>query len=520
MSSSLWSSGWIVVLDFILTPHAEYSLLQPVIFPFLDILSRFFGYEVTSKAFFLLVIWSAGYLGILFGRSISKNSSLSIQYVWIIESAGLIFLVINPYAYERMMVQPTIYMGTIALGFLIYHLFLSEKKYKNISAGIMGGIALIMMPHASYMLALIVWLFIVFYIRSIRDVSRIILTTSIIFLLNLNWLLAPFFWYGNSTTSISTFWPGNLEAFRTQALAPLDVWWTNILLYGFWGEQFSSHFARVDILSSLWYVAGFCILGIVIYGYFRWYCDGHKKEVTSLALLAFLSLIFGIGIASSLTEWLTKWMIEYIPLWQWYREPQKWIGLVMLVQGIGFILWVTYIIQATQKDKVVLYSVITSILILLITWSPWSLMWYHGQLRTTVYPSEFEEVRSELGAQPWVKVLALPWHSYIGCGWMGRPVVANPIKWLLSPIQVVSSDNIEVTNILYSNSSSPESKAVELFLWNPSHDFSMLKTHYNFTHVLLMKQCANSESFGWLDSLFTCKKQSDSSVHSLYRCWE
>jgi hypothetical protein len=55
-----------------------------------------------------------------------------------------------------MMVQPTIYMGTIALGFLIYHLFLSEKKYKNISAGIMGGIALIMMPHASYMLALMV----------------------------------------------------------------------------------------------------------------------------------------------------------------------------------------------------------------------------------------------------------------------------------------------------------------------------------------------------------------------------
>jgi hypothetical protein len=61
-----------------------------------------------------------------------------------------------------------------------------------------------------------------------------IIVGSIVLLLNLNWLIAPLFGVSNSAGTIATFSSGNLEAFETQALAPLDVWGTNILLYGFW----------------------------------------------------------------------------------------------------------------------------------------------------------------------------------------------------------------------------------------------------------------------------------------------
>jgi hypothetical protein len=54
-------------------------------------------------------------------------------------------LLINPFAYERMMVQPTIYLGTIFLGYMLYFLIFS---YRPILAGLMAGLSLAMMAHA------------------------------------------------------------------------------------------------------------------------------------------------------------------------------------------------------------------------------------------------------------------------------------------------------------------------------------------------------------------------------------
>jgi hypothetical protein len=50
-------------------------------------------------------------------------------------------------------------------------------------------------------------------------------------ILNLNWLVSPFFGVENSASSISSFGLKNFEAFQTQALAPMDVISTNALLY-------------------------------------------------------------------------------------------------------------------------------------------------------------------------------------------------------------------------------------------------------------------------------------------------
>lgn len=72
----------------------------------------------------------------------------------------------------------------------------------------------------------------------------------------------------------------------------------------------------------------------------------------------------------------------------------------------------------------------------------------------------------------------------MGCSWTGRPTISNPVQALLSPLQVVSSDNIEAGNILYSNSEESQSKDIELFL--KDHDSTHLQT-YGFTHILFMK---------------------------------
>lgn len=359
----------------------------------------------------------------------------------------------------------------------------------------------------------------------------------IILLINANWIFASAFsgGHGGSVWQITNFDTANLEAFRTQALAPLDVWLTNLLLYGFWWERYGNHYANVGFLSSLWYMGGFSLILLMGAGvisqmliYRTQRVSDHKEGkntwnnsiLSSLRLVGFLlslgfvALIFAIGIASPLTSWLTEWMITYIPLWQWYREPQKWIGVLMLIEGILFMVGTLWFLKKFFHDRIVLSLGIGSIVLSFLIWSPGALMGYHGQLRTTVYPQEFEALRQALIGESFSgRILVLPWHSYLGCRWTWRPTIANPIGWLMNPLPLVSADNIEVGDILYSNSQTEETKLVEEFLRNKTRDL-LLQTQ--FTHILLMKNCASSDAYWWIESL--CEVQYSGEDVDLYTC--
>jgi len=133
------------------------------------------------------------------------------------------------------------------------------------------------------MIAIIFGLYLIFFVRSWRELGSVALGGIVAMMMNLNWILAPFFGYTNSVSTISSFSLANLEAFRTQALAPLDVWSTNILLYGFWGERYSNHYVNVGFLSSLWYVAGFLFFVLVGFGIYMLYKS--KKKIAYILLL-------------------------------------------------------------------------------------------------------------------------------------------------------------------------------------------------------------------------------------------
>lgn len=486
IGSALWTSWSVILLDYIATPYGEVSIFMSGWFLFPQIFAIIFGTDIGTKLFFALILMASAYLWVLFAREISREFHFKNQQI--LEIFWWFFFLLNPFAYERMIVQPVIYLGIICLGYVMFFLFFKKNWKKYIYAWVFAWIAFNLFLHASYMIAIIFGLYLIFFVRSWRELGSVALGGIVAMMMNLNWILAPFFGYTNSVSTISSFSLANLEAFRTQALAPLDVWSTNILLYGFWGERYSNHYVNVGFLSSLWYVAGFLFFVLVGFGIYMLY-KSKKKIAYILLLIWFLSLIFGIGIASSVTSGLTNWMIENVPLWQGYREPQKWIGLLMIVEGIGFLIWLGYILDRWGKDWVMRVSAIIVTTFLFLIWSPGPLLGYHGQLRTTVYPESFEVFRSEMIPSFSGRILALPWHSYIWCKWISRSVVANPITGLLAPLPVVSSDNIEVGSILYSNSQTGQSRDIEKFVWGG--DVSLLRTH-GFTHIFLMRSCASS----------------------------
>lgn len=119
------------------------------------------------------------------------------------------------------------------------------------------------------MIALVFLVFLIFFARKKSDFLGMIVSGVIAIFLNLNWILAPFFGVSNSTSYISTFNVANFEAFATQALAPVNVWFTNIFLYGFWGEKFANHYANVHFLSALWFIAGALIFSLAIFGFYK-----------------------------------------------------------------------------------------------------------------------------------------------------------------------------------------------------------------------------------------------------------
>ena len=190
--------------------------------------------------------------------------------------------------------------------------------------------------------------------------------------------------------------------------------------------------------------------------------------------------------------------------------------MLMLVEGIFFIIGLGAIFSKISQDIVVKISAIFSVGLLLWTWSPGTLFSYQGQLRTTIYPQDFENLRTELLNQNFSgKILAFPWHSYMGCSWTGRPTIANPIGGLMAPLSVVVADNIEVGEILYSNSTSSESQKIEKFLkW---HDFSHLNGT-DISHILLMKNCADSQNYIFLENISACQKIIDNEFLSFYQC--
>lgn len=299
------------------TPFGKVDFLQNAWFLIPQIFVSLLGFDWGTKFVFFAILFLAGSLGILLARSLSdrlyQGKSVFLEVI------GALFFVMNPFAYERMIVQPVIYLSIILLGYIVYFLLFHKKWTRWIWIGFCAGLAFDCSLHTSYMTLLIIGVYMGVFARNMgkSDISGIFLVGALVILINLHWLLAPFLGTHTVVSGVNDFTLANFEAFQTHAIAPLNVWWTNLFLYGFWGE-FHGNNVSLSFLSSFWYIAGFLVLMVGLIGI----SFGIKKAgifrniVLYLGVLSGISLIFALGIASPLTRWLTLVMVEYVPFWQ------------------------------------------------------------------------------------------------------------------------------------------------------------------------------------------------------------
>ena len=367
---------------------------------------------------------------------------------------------------------------------------LFEEKYWR--AGIAYAIALSIFPHASYMILITGILFFFFTKWEISRYRACAMMFLPILLLNMNWLSSFSLW--KITNTVHSFSWENFLAFSTQALPPLDIFSTNILLYWFWWEKYDNHFAIINDISPYWFVAGILIFIVVIFWYWILWKKWLRQIVRLFVILWLLSLIFAIGRWSEYTSHIEQFLIEYIPYWQGYREPQKWTGILFLVESVGFLSATAFFLKKWWNDTYSRWSILFCTFIVLYIWSPWVLFSYRWQMQTSKVPSDYYEVRNMLlEKSDTSSILILPWHGYIWCEWISRPTISNPAKEIFSTLPILLSDTVEVWEFLNDKKQESDSEVVWFEKIFP-HDIS-LDIQNNIGYIVTLNDCS------WYDQI-------------------
>lgn len=514
-----FKSGTYFLLDLIFSPI--YSLKNnffevSIFFIINDFLNLIFWNILYSKIFYFWVVFFSWLLWYLFWIQIINWLKINEKYKNIAWFSWILFIMLNPFFYERMITQPWVYLSIIWLWYWLY--FLLKNINKNyLLSWLFFGLSITISPHTSFMILTVLLLYFIIFIRRIKDLLNLFYLWLIIIFININWLIWAFIvWKSNVINSISTFWQWNIDNFTSNSLNNLWVEFTNLLLYWFWWEKYW-HFFLPDKLNNKWYFAWSIILIVVFFWIFKLF-NKNKKLTLYLVLLWIISFILWVWTASNIFGNITTYLYNNIPYYIWLREPQKWIWLLMIIYLIFFIIWAIYIFKYFEKifnlkeKKYGFISFLTLIFIFLNSWSPNVIFAFNKQLFITNFPEEYKDFKKNKISEK-ETYLILPWHSYIACGWTKRRVIQNIMWEYFRPWNTIVSDNIEVWN-LYSNSNSKQSKDIELFLKNKN--INLLKK-YNINNIILLDKCADFPSYSFLEKNKNLEKIYNSTYLKSYK---
>jgi len=477
-------------------PHPIYEMswfFEVSIFWHLDnALNMLFWYAFYSKIFLFSLVFFTWFLWLQLSNLVSDYFKIEDKYKKTLWYIWILFFLLNPFFYERTITQPWISFWFMLIWFWLYFL-LKNHKYvalQHICSWIFFWLAFSVMNHSLFMVLLIYLLYLIFFVRSKKTFLYLILSWVIFLTINLNWLIWNFFLDKWTTLNyVNTINQSNINNFTTNSLNNLWEELTSLLLYWFWWERW----ARInlpDLVNTKWYYSWFIILFVILVWFIKSLFDKNYRKLSMfLSLIWFISYILWVWI---IAKWwfISQFLYDNLPFYNWLREPQKWIWLLTIVYGIFFIYWIYNILIFFDKNIKFKYNnifVVVFVFLFLNAWNPNTLFWFNYQLFISDYPKSYFDLRNNEIKNNYKenKYLVFPWHSYMACDYTNLRVVANIMGSFFKPLNLVISDNIEVWT-LYTNSSSSESKDVENFIDNQNID--LLKKN-KFTHIIMLKTC-------------------------------
>jgi len=522
----LLKPGYILTLDMVFTPKIpmptevgnNYLLIS-----LLHFLNYIIPSQIIEKILLFLIIFLSG---------VGMHRLIPTSNKWPKYFAALLYI-FNPFVYSRFMAGHWVLLLAYAITPFAVKSILDFFKAPDFKKSLRVLIWLILISifslHAIIMIFIFFAFAFVFFLfknkknrQEIFKILKFTLFVGLAFLILSSYWVVPFFTKGTQTSElISSFDPRHILGFQTVTDKNLGVMFNTAALYGFWGENGGRYVVNKQIIP-FWYIISIIIFLLIIWGVISNFLKKKRKvEILIFMATAIVAGILAVGVAYSPMSKVILWLYQKIPFLKGFREPQKFVALLVLSYAYLGALGMDDLLKRAQNakkfPKILAIFLPFIFLIIPLLYSPIMLWGFSGQLKPVDYPKDWYEIDQTLKEDKEdFKVLFLPWHQYLGFMFAGR-VIANPAQNFFSK-PVIQGDNMEFGPI-YSQSNNPDSKYIEDEIVKRKTDLENigeLLLPLNIKYIILAKEF-DWKSYDFLDKQKDLKLLSDTETLKVYQ---
>lgn len=441
--------GYIFALDMAFTPHLRLPEQVTSSYPFyalLHALGMVVPSQIIQKAMLFLILVISGYgMHMLLRRLQGAHEPYARQYEIGAYFGGLLYMA-NPFTYSRFMVgQFAVLLGYALLPFFVRGLFKLSALPGMRTALLLGGlltlIGIVSIHTVGLAIVLVILALPAIWYRyrhnsaHFKEIGKYgIIAFGLAALLSSYWLIPLIAGKNITAQAINGFTASDQGAFETLGSGILSKTANVLQLQGFWADGYDLYKMPQDQLMW-WSVIVLLIWLAVAMGACAMYRQQRRFSLFVLAGSACVAIILactGLG----------PWLAGHVPMAAGYREPQKFVALVVLAFAVlgGYGVGALTARYKAQRDSTALGIATISALTLPILLTPTMFWGFSGQLTPRNYPPDWTAINRTLNEDDSAaRALFLPWHQYMSFNFTGR-IVVNPAAQFFDKETITSND--------------------------------------------------------------------------------
>lgn len=339
------------------------------------------------------------------------------------------------------------------------------------------------------------------------------------------WLLANAYWLAPLLGGVSTqakeiagFGLSQAQAFQTASLPGLPAPLAVAALEGFWADP-SGQYVVPSSTGWLFGLSALALAGLIGLGVAAAWRRRDRLGL-SLAAAGLIAWFLAVGLAWPPSAAVMAWMIENIPYYRGYREPQKWAALLAVAYGYAAAGGLTWLLSRIRPHLRLTLSPAVELgtRLLPLALVPMILWGAGGQLQAVNYPAGWYELDAKLrSAKVAGPTLILPWHQYLPLTFTGQ-LSANPAAGFFST-PVVTSLNPEMPGVPNGAADGSLAQRVEddvLAYRTVATDLGVRLHRLGITRVVLLKQ-ADWTEYDWLNQQIGLTLETETADWQLWR---
>ena len=215
-------------------------------------------------------------------------------------------------------------------------------------------------------------------------------------------------------------------------------------LYGFWRNEFAGPAQRIPAL----YLLLGAILALALAGAIRVLAsERYRRAGVVLVVGAIVGLLLAGGTSFPPTAGAFRWLFDNVMFFRIYREPQKFLALVVLAYAIFGAVGLEAVARRDGRTAVVRSWGASALAICVVVAYAYTMLWgFWGQVHLSRYPVDWARAEQIMEAEGPGRVLVLPWHLYTVLSFSDGRIVANPAPSFFSR-EVIAGDNVGFSRI-------------------------------------------------------------------------